>query len=113
MNIVLYYLSQFVIGGLMVVGITFLAKYVNPKYTGIIYALPAILIVAIIFVYLDCGLNISKSTLKSILIYEFTLVYFIFAFYLLLYKINFWWALALAFLSWSVIAFIIQLFLKS
>ena len=112
MNTVLYYVLQFVIGGVMVVGITVLAKYFHPKYTGIVYALPAIIIVALIFIYLNQGLHTSRLTLKSTLIYEFTLIFFILTLYLLLYKINFWLALLIAFISWSIIVVIIQFFIN-
>ena len=93
MNQILYDILQFVLGGASVVGITLVAKYLNPKYTGILYAFPVILIVAMIFIYLNQGLTIATKTLKSTVIYEFTLVYFIIAFYLLLQKTGFWLAL--------------------
>ena len=99
-------------GGASVVGITLIAKYINPKYTGILYALPAILIVAMIFIYLDQGLDISRRTLKSTFVYEFTLVFFVLAFYLLLQRVDFWWALLIAFFSWAIIATLIQIMFK-
>lgn len=112
MNSVFYYLLQFILGGASVVGITLIAKYVNPKYTGILYALPVILIVAMIFIYLNQGLDISKKTLRSTFVYEFTLVYFVSAFYWLLPRVDFWWALGISFFSWAVIATVIQLVIK-
>ncbi|MBI4407113.1 MAG: DUF3147 family protein, partial [Candidatus Kerfeldbacteria bacterium] len=96
MNSIFYYAAQFILGGATVVGITLVAKYINPKYTGIVYALPVILIVAMIFIYMDQGLEISKKTLKSTFVYEFTLVYFVLAFYVLLQRLDFWWAMGLA-----------------
>jgi hypothetical protein len=36
MNLAVYYALQFILGGITVVGITLVAKYVDPKYTGII-----------------------------------------------------------------------------
>ena len=113
MNLILYYGIQFFLGGATVVGITLIAKYIDPKYTGIIYALPVILIVAMIFIYIDQGLEISRKTLKSTFVYEFTLVYFVLSFYLLLIKFNFWWAMGIALLSWAIIATVIQFFLKA
>lgn len=112
MSPIIYYVIQFVLGGASVVGITLIAKYIDPKYTGIVYALPVILVVAMIFVYLDQGLEISQKTLKSTFVYEFTLVYFVLAFWLLLYKMNFWWAIVLALVSWAIIATVIQFWLK-
>ena len=93
-------------------GITLIAKYVNPKYTGIIYALPVILLIAVISIYLNSGAELARRTLKSTFVYEITLVYFILAFYLLINRIGFWWALGLALISWALIAFLIQLILK-
>lgn len=112
MSSVLYYILQFILGGVSVVGITLIAKYVNPKYAGILYALPVILIVAMIFIYLDQGLDITRRTLKSTFVYEFTLVYFVMAFYLLLQRLDFWWALGITFISWAIIATLIQVAFK-
>ena len=96
----------------MVVGMTLIARYSNPKYAGIVYALPVILITAMVFIYLDQGLAVSQKTLKSAFVYEFTLVYFVLAFYFLLSHINFWSALIVSLVSWMIIAAGIQLFLK-
>ena len=112
MTPVLYYILQFILGGASVVGITLIAKYLNPKYTGILYALPAILITAMIFIYVDQGLDIAKRTPKSTFVYEFTLVYFVLAWYVLLQRVDFWWALGIAFISWIVIAALIQVVVK-
>lgn len=112
MNPIFYYVIQFALGGASVVGITLIAKYINPKYTGIIYALPVILLIAVISIYIDSGVELSRKTLKSTFVYEITLVYFILAFYLLIGQIEFWWALALALISWALIAFVIQLVLR-
>lgn len=112
MNQWFYYIIQFIIGGGSVVGITLIAKYLNPKYTGILYALPAILIVAIIFIYLDQGLLVSRRTLKSTFVYEFTLIFFILGFYFLLEKFGFWQSLTISFLGWAVLATLIQFIFK-
>ena len=111
MNPIIYYTIQFILGGASVVGISLISKYINPKYAGILYALPVILIIATISIYLDQGLEISRKTLKSTFIYEFTLLYFILAFYFLSLKMNFWLSIGLAFLSWALIAIIIQFWL--
>ena len=112
MNPIFYYVIQFLLGGASVVGITLIAKYIDAKYTGIVYALPIILIVAMIFIYLDQGLGIAQKTLKSTFVYEFTLVYFVLAFWLLLYKVDLWWAIIIALVSWAIIATVIQFWLK-
>ncbi|MBI5621292.1 DUF3147 family protein [Candidatus Falkowbacteria bacterium] len=98
-------------GGAAVAGITVIVKYVHPKYAGVIYALPIILIVAMIFVYAEQGLAVSRQTLKSAFVYEFTLVYFILAFYWLSSHVDFYWSLGLALVSWAVIAALIQIWL--
>lgn len=112
MNTTIYYGLQFFLGGASVVAITLIARYINPKFTGMIYALPVILIVAIIFVYLDQGLEISRKTLQSTLIYEFTLVYFILAFYFLLNRIDFWLALSISFVTWLIISIALQFVIR-
>ena len=112
MSPIFYYALQFILGGASVVGITLIAKYIDPKYTGIVYAMPVILIVATVFIYLNQGLDVSQETLKSTFVYEFTLIYFVLAFWLLLYKVDFWWAIVIALLSWAIIATLIQIWLK-
>ncbi len=113
MSPIFYYALQFVLGGASVVGITLIARYLDPKYTGIVYALPIILIVAMIFIYMNQGTEIARQTLKSTFIYEFTLVYFVFAFYVLLHRMDFWLAMGLALVSWAIIATLIQFWLKT
>jgi len=112
---ILYFFLQFVIGGMVIVGITLLAKFVNPRYSGIVYAFPAILILSMIFIYLNAGVEVACKTLKSILIYEFTLVFFIVVFYLLfyIYRYKFWWALGISLIMWIIAAFFVQRLIKS
>jgi uncharacterized membrane protein (GlpM family) len=108
----LYYTIQFVIGGLSVVAITWITAYISPKYAGIIYAVPIILIVASFFVYINQGLEVTARTLKSTFVYEFTLIYFILAFYLLLRKVGFGWAMMIALVTWIGLASLIQRMFK-
>ena len=107
-----YYILQFIIGGGSVVGIGLIAKYIDPKYSGILYALPIISVVAMIFVYIDQGLATSQRTLKSILVYEFSIIYFLGAFYLLIQRVNFWWALSIAWITWACLAALINYWFK-
>jgi len=88
------------------------AKFSNPKYTGIIYAFPVILILSAVLIYLNNGTEIARKAIKSVVVYELTLFYFAAAFYLLLSRFNFWWAISLALISWILLALIIQLILK-
>lgn len=113
MNSALLYILQFLIGGSTVVGITLIAKHSDPKYTGILYAFPIILIVSIIFIYVNQGKEISQKVMHSALIYEFTLVFFIIAFYYLLQKTNFWPALLVSLALWILICIALQFCLKT
>ena len=112
MNQFFYYSLQFFLGGASVVAITLIAKYLDPKYVGVVYALPVILITSIIFIYLEQGTDISRKTLKSTFAYEFTLIYFIVAFYYFLGRMNFWPATVLSVVSWAIIAYLLQLLFK-
>ena len=88
----------------MVVGITTIAKFIDPKYSGIIYAIPVTLITAVIFVYLAQGLEASRSSLWSISAYGFTLIIFSTVFALSLSRVGFWWGLVLALGIWILSA---------
>ncbi len=113
MNTALLYILQFVIGGVSVVGISLIAKYIHPKYTGVLYALPIILITSMIFIYANQGKEMSQKVLHSTLVYEFTLIFFIAAFYYLLQRTDFWPALLISLATWIVISVVIQFFLKA
>jgi len=95
-----------------VVGITLVAHYIHPRYTGIVYAIPIVLVTAVIFLYLHEGADMAKATVRSTLVYESTLIYFIFTFYFLLGRIPFWYALTASLLSWILLAFLVQLVFK-
>ena len=112
MNPALYYALQFILGGATIVGITLVAKFSNPKYTGIIYAFPVILILSMILIYLDNSTEVARKAIKSVVVYELTLFYFAIAFYYLLSRVNFWSAIILTLITWIILALIIQFFLK-
>ncbi|MEI8230141.1 MAG: DUF3147 family protein [Candidatus Peregrinibacteria bacterium] len=109
----MFYALQFLFGGLSVIGITLLAKFVDPRYTGIVYALPIVLITAMIFIYLDQGIDIVRQSLWSTFAYEFTLLAFPLVFVLLLSRFAFWWSLTFALLIWLLSALSVYVLTKT
>jgi hypothetical protein len=103
----MYLLLQFFFGGLMVVGITTIAKFIDPKYSGIVYAIPVTLITAVTFVYLNQGLPATRSSLWSIFAYGFTLIIFSAVFALSLSRLGYWWGLVFALVIWFLSALVV------
>lgn len=52
MNLFLYYVIQFMLGGGIIVGMSILATKLEAKFAAILYAMPIQFIIAAIFIYL-------------------------------------------------------------
>jgi hypothetical protein len=48
-------LFKFLVGGGIVVGVTWLSRFVDPRYGGILIAAPVVTTIAFIFTYLENG----------------------------------------------------------
>jgi uncharacterized membrane protein (GlpM family) len=66
---VLNLVMQFVVAGSVVVGATVLAKHVDPKWSGLLVALPIMTIVALLFIQIGASQEDVQKYLKSALIF--------------------------------------------
>ena len=54
-------LIKFIAGGSIIVGVTYLAQQVNPKYGGILAAAPIITTIAFLFTYSEAGIETTRQ----------------------------------------------------
>jgi uncharacterized membrane protein (GlpM family) len=94
------FLLQFLCGGVTVVGMTSVARFLHPKYAGIVYALPLVLIVAATFIFLAQGQRAVRDAVWSTVGYGPTLVVFAAALYIALGTWNYWSSLCIALSAW-------------
>ncbi len=82
------------------VGITWLARYVDPKYGGILVAAPIITTIAFLFTYAESGNLITQQLVLASLSFFIPTFLFVLALYLLMFHLSFIVSLVGAFLIW-------------
>jgi uncharacterized membrane protein (GlpM family) len=98
----LYTTFKFVVGGGMVVGITWLARYIDPKYGGILVAAPIITTIAFLFAYTENGTAVTQQLAMASFSFMIPTILFVLAFYLLMYRFAFGAALTGGYAIWMV-----------
>jgi len=106
MNTFLYYFLQFFIGGGVIVGMTFLTKFVGPKAASLLYVLPAQFTIAVIFIFLGSSRKTVQDVATSTILSVILLVMFILVFTLLVKKLEFWPSLGIAYIIFFAVGFI-------
>jgi uncharacterized membrane protein (GlpM family) len=84
-----------------------ISNYVNPKYAGILYALPIQFTIAAFFIYLGSDKKTIQDLSMGTAISLIALVFFIIFFYLLTKKYNFYISLAFSYLVFFLVGFIL------
>ena len=84
----LYMLLKFVIGGGVIVGVTFLAEQVDPKYGGMLAAAPIITTLAFLFTYSEAGMGTTRQLVISAFWFAIPSVLFLLALYLLMARFS-------------------------
>ena len=107
MNPILNYSIQFILGGLIVAGMSILAKYFHPKYAALLYAIPIQFTLAAIFIYYGTKAGTIQQLAHSSIFFVIGLAGFIFTFYLLTKYLNFWPSLAASYVLLAGIMFLI------
>jgi hypothetical protein len=85
----LYTLFKFLVGGGMVVGITWLSRYVDPKYGGILVAAPIITTLAFLFTYVESGTTVTQGLVWASFSFMIPTLLFVLALYLLMFRFPF------------------------
>jgi uncharacterized membrane protein (GlpM family) len=96
----LYTLFKFLVGGGMVVGVTWLAGFIDPKYGGILVAAPIITTIAFLFTYAESGTSITQQLVMASFSFMIPTVLFVLALFLLMYRFSFGPALIGAYVIW-------------
>ncbi|MDI6875584.1 MAG: GlpM family protein [Methanomicrobiales archaeon] len=96
----LYTALRFIVGGLIVVGVPYLAEYIDPRFGGLLTVAPIATILAFIFTRLETTHEITQSLVESSLFFAIPFVLFLASLYLLLQRLSFAPALIAALLIW-------------
>lgn len=97
-----FFLIRFIVGGSIIVGVTYLALQVDPKYGGILAAAPITTLLAFAFTYSDAGQATSRELLISMFWFALPTVLFILVLWLLMARYPVLPSLGGAFLFWLV-----------
>jgi uncharacterized membrane protein (GlpM family) len=102
-------LLKFVIGGGTIVGATLLAKYVNPKWAGLLVAAPIASVLAFIFISMENELPITQKYLASSMCFMVPAFLFLLGIFISSYRFN----LGMSFAFGSLIFILSTLVLQS
>jgi uncharacterized membrane protein (GlpM family) len=95
-----YTLFKFLVGGGMVVGVTWLSRFVDPKYGGILIAAPIVTTIAFIFTYLENGAPTTQQLVLASFSFMVPTLLFVLVLLLLMYRFSFLPSLVGAYLIW-------------
>ncbi|MDD1686500.1 hypothetical protein [Methanoregula sp.] len=80
----LHTLLKFIAGGSIIVGVTYIAQQVNPKYGGILAAAPIITTLAFLFTYNDAGVATTRQLVLGTFFFAIPSLAFLIALYFLM-----------------------------
>lgn len=92
--------AKFLVGGSIIVGVTYLAHYVDPKYGGILAAAPITTTLAFIFTRAETAPATTQALVLSSLYFAIPSLVFLLALYLLLNRLPFLPSLGGAYAIW-------------
>ncbi|HUK92521.1 MAG TPA: hypothetical protein VLU98_00630 [Methanomicrobiales archaeon] len=92
--------AKFLVGGSIIVGVTYLAHYVDPKYGGILAAAPITTTLAFIFTRAETAQATTQALVLSSLYFAVPSLIFLLALFLLLDRLPFVPSLGGAYAIW-------------
>jgi len=95
-----YTLFKFLVGGGMVVAVTWLSRFVDPKYGGILIAAPIVTTLAFIFTYVENGAQTTQELVLASFTVMIPTLLFVLALFLLMGRFPFIPSLVTAYLIW-------------
>jgi uncharacterized membrane protein (GlpM family) len=84
----LYTFLKFIVGGSVIVGVTFLAEQVDPRYGGMLAAAPIITTLAFLFTYSEAGSVATRQLVISAFWFAIPSLLFLLAFWFLLNRFS-------------------------
>jgi uncharacterized membrane protein (GlpM family) len=96
----LHTLLKFIAGGSIIVGVTYIAQQVNPKYGGILAAAPIITTLAFLFTYNDAGIATTRQLVLGTFFFAIPSLAFLITLYFLMNRLGFLESLGGAYGIW-------------
>jgi uncharacterized membrane protein (GlpM family) len=84
----LYTFLKFIVGGSVIVGVTYLAEQVDPRYGGMLAAAPIITTLAFLFTYSEAGRETTRQLVLSAFWFAIPSLLFLLAFWFLLNRFS-------------------------
>jgi uncharacterized membrane protein (GlpM family) len=75
---------KFIAGGSIIVGVTYLARQVNPRYGGILAAAPIITTLAFLFTYSEAGMDTTRQLVLGTFFFAIPSLVFLLSLYFLM-----------------------------
>jgi uncharacterized membrane protein (GlpM family) len=95
-----YTIFKFLIGGGMVVGVTWLSRFVDPKYGGLLIAAPIVTTIAFLFTYVENGTQTTQQLVLASFSFMIPTLLFVLTLFLLMSRFPFVMSLVTAYLVW-------------
>jgi uncharacterized membrane protein (GlpM family) len=96
----LYTIFKFVIGGGMVVAVTWLARFVDPRYGGVLIAAPIVTTAAFAFTYAESGTVATRELVLASFYFVIPTMIFLVSLFLLMNRFTFVQSLAGSYAVW-------------
>jgi uncharacterized membrane protein (GlpM family) len=93
-------LLRFVAGGSIIVGVTYLAQQINPRYGGILAAAPIITTLAFLFTYNEAGVATTQQLVLGTFFFAIPSLAFLISLYFLISRFSFLESLGVAYAIW-------------
>ena len=100
-------LLRFIAGGGIIVGVTYIAQEVNPKYGGILAAAPIITTLAFLFTYSEAGRTTTQQLILGTFFFAIPSLAFLISLYFLMSRLGFLESLGGAYGIWIACVLII------
>ena len=107
----LYLITKFIVGGVIIVGITFLTHYIDPKYGGILASAPIITTLAVIFTKYETSTVTTQNFVYATFYFTVSSLVFLIVLYFSLKKFNTLNSLFISYLIWLFAVLIINKFM--
>ncbi|MFT4311200.1 MAG: hypothetical protein ACMXX7_01085 [Candidatus Woesearchaeota archaeon] len=105
---VTYFVLQFIIAGIVVVGASLLSSYLDSKWAGLLVALPTMTLLGLIFISFNSTDIITKRYLLSSIIFMIPAAIYLISLYLLFGKVSLGLNLLISLIPLGISVFIIQ-----
>jgi len=109
----LYTFLKFIIGGIIIVGVTVLAEHVDPRYGGILAAAPMITTLAFLFTWSEAGQQTAQQLVIATFWFVIPTMVFLLAFYFLMSRFSLLMTLVGAYGIWIVATLIVDRIMTS